>query len=561
MKKVVNGITFLKLKGSDVERARLHGSYLKEEIKKGVIPALAEKNAAIIKKSYMPKFLSPVKDLGVHFYHNILLPMMEKNLPEKYRAMARALADEVGLTESQILRALYQADGLMFLSKTSVMRYTFKDLNIAAFPGCSSSTVLKDWTEVGRPLMCRNQDYPIVGYWDPHPLVVFNESDEPGFIPHVSISTPGVFASGLTAMNEEGLCLSAHAHFGKKVSLKGMPIFYVGNEVISKAKSINEAIDLIRKIPRHANWAFILLDGKNNETCVVEMNPKEERIRYSKDGTISHSNYFHNEELKKDEALIAGGIVSDNLHRYCRMQDQLQGLKGKITVNHLAKIVGDSFDDKVGVHRIVGNTLSPITNIKSVVFDPLKQKFWMSNRLESPVSWGDFMEIEKNEIFKANFSPKFIEGKRPSEKIVKAMSKYREAFMLYMGNTLTDYEEQTLKLLDECLEIYNEDGNVLMVAGFVAFKMQLMEKAKKYFHEARNRNLGTHIATVCDLFIARLYDIEDKRNFALKIYQKYVDYSDPILRSEFKRGLKKSYSIKNAKTLAIDLQFPDLLHY
>ena len=51
-------------------------------------------------------------------------------------------------------------------------------------------------------------------------------------------------------MNNHGITVAAHAHFGEDISFLGTPIFYIGQEVITKAKNIEEAVHIIKKINR-----------------------------------------------------------------------------------------------------------------------------------------------------------------------------------------------------------------------------------------------------------------------------------------------------------------------
>ena len=170
----------------------------------------------------------------------------------------------------------------------------------------------------------RNQDYPIVGPWEKNTLVAFCEPTEKDLHPYMFVSSAGLHTSGLTSMNIHGLTVAAHAHFGKDVSLTGAPIFYLGSEVISRAKTIDEAIEIIKSHKPHANWTLVISSAKENKAVAVELTPKECHVRHMQNGKLAHTNFFHNEKLNKNEALICGGRHDDDFARITRMHEEIE---------------------------------------------------------------------------------------------------------------------------------------------------------------------------------------------------------------------------------------------
>ena len=87
----IHGLDIIKVSGTAAERAFQHGQILKERIQKGAIPFLAKKNEWLIRKGPGAMQIKPLQDTVVKFYNDLLLPMMEKSLPQAYIEILRNL--------------------------------------------------------------------------------------------------------------------------------------------------------------------------------------------------------------------------------------------------------------------------------------------------------------------------------------------------------------------------------------------------------------------------------------------------------------------------------------
>lgn len=557
MHEKVNGVNFLKARGTYQERAQQHARILKNEIHDGPIFNLAKKNEYILKTSGGPLKNSLVQKFAINFYNQVLLKRMVKSLPKDVLEMLRGFADEADLPFDIVKHATFQADGLMILSRAAVMQRLFKDVPPRELPGCSSAIALGDITKDGKMLVARNQDYPIIGQWEKHPLVMFHEPSATNEIPHISISSAGVHTAGLTSMNAEGLTLATHAHFGKETSTSGSPIFTIGDEVISKAKNINEAIDIIRSRPRNANWSFVISSAQDKDAVVVEMSPRKTYIRNSKDGALTQTNFFNTEKLKKKEALISRGRHDDDWGRIARMNYLLDQNKGNITTQDMVNLLGDHTDPWSNEEKVFGNTISVTTTVKSVVFSPEDQKFWISTRNESPTGLGNFLEVDVNNFWTENRSTTTLPGKSPRNTQLKSdIRNYRQAYISWhLENHLPNYQEQTLQYLRNALSDNPTDGNIWAQAGLVAFKQHLFSESTTYFEHALTKVLTAHIRESCSLFLARCFDLLFRREEALLIYSNHDEITTKELKSEFKKGLQRPYRAKDIHKIILDLQF------
>jgi penicillin V acylase-like amidase (Ntn superfamily) len=124
--------------------------------------------------------------------------------------------------------------------------------------GCSSFIYQGD-----KFLYGRNLDFPGVGYWDKYPVIQLTERKN--CLRHIDFTTAGVPFGGITGINEAQISVSLHQHYGKNYDLTGVAPFVIGEEILDKAKTLNEAKDLIRARKIASCWAFLITDGKSKK--------------------------------------------------------------------------------------------------------------------------------------------------------------------------------------------------------------------------------------------------------------------------------------------------------
>jgi|GEM_PF-719899 len=572
--RVIDGVHFIRVSGALPERARQHGDLLAEQIRRGALPALARKNEWLIRRAPGPiGEWHWLQSLIVRLYNRLLIPLVDHASPADVQAMTRAIAEASGLSHDVVRGGLYQADGMMLLSRLSLMRFLMRDHPVVALPGCSSGVLLREQTREGRLLACRNQDYPVVGYWEPNTTVLFQEPTEPGAIPHVDITTAGVHTGGLTAMNREGITLFAHAHFGRRMSWSGSTVVDLGNRIVENARTLGDAVDIARKHRRHANWAYIITSGRENAAVVLEMTPDRVVVREPECGLVAHSNYFQTEELRHEEANMSGACTEDMKARACRMKQLLDAQRGKADAASLARVLGDLVDPFTGEERIFGNTLGVVNTIKSVVFDPEALRLYVSSRKESPVGLDarylrvDFERFwsESPEEAETTALRGALQGYHPrNPELVEAVRAYREAYCeWHMHSHNPDYRERTCRALEKVVAIQPRDPNLRVQAGIVNFLLGRHEEAKAHFHWALKGSLTPHARRVTSLFVARGLDLDGKRTEALELYRSTLDSGElePRLREALESGLRKPYREQWKSSLHVDLQFPDAFSY
>jgi hypothetical protein len=557
----VKGIHVLRLSGDYAERARQHGALLREEIPSGAIPALVHKNEALIRGGPGPMRVRVLQDLVVWAYKRLLVPWLASRLDSERKAAVDAIARETGLTVQTLREALLHVDGLMLLARLSIMRTLRRQLGPGAVGACTSAVVPASWTRSGRMLVARNLDYPMVGPWEANTTVLFHDTVAAGEIPHVAVTSAGVHTAGLTAMNRAGITIASHTIFGTEYSLRGQPFAIVGEEIIRRAESIDDAVDIARRnLPKNP-WSYVISSAVEQKAVVLELTPtRAEIVSLLPDEVLSHANQFQSPALQEQEAVISGAACSDFHRRRCGIREALEPARGQVDVVHLAEALGSHVDAQIGAERVYGDVVSGITTVQSVVMDPSAQVIWVSNRPDSPCGLGTFVEVDVARFWTDGGEPSTVAGGRASAPgLAEAIEHYRTAYRAMHVEHAPPSE--VVESLLRSVASFPSDGNLWLQLGLVQFRLSRFADAMASLDEAAQRSLTPHVRHVCELFRARAMDIAGRRSEALAIYRRESTVREPRLRSAYRDGLRLPYRASRAGGILLDLQFPDALEY
>jgi len=563
--KKLNSLHCLRLIGNQNERAAQHGAFLKEIVQKGAIPKLAKKNEFLIRSSSGAMENKWLQNSIVLIYKKLLLNYLKKKVPKNYLNSYKKFSEAAQLPFEIYEEALFQPDGLMLLIRSSSMKYLLGDIQYENTLGCSSVIIPPHLSECGRLLSARNLDYPITDFWEKNTTLLFHEPTEKNLIPHCSITSAGVHTSGVTAINKEGLTLSLHAHFSSGFNLNGLPITIIGEEILTRSKSISQAIDIAKKFTPTTNWSIIVTSAKEQSGAIIEYTPQKMEVRTNDNKILTHTNFYQSEALRKTEAILCGAQIDDFENRLCALNESISKLEKKVEIKDLCEILGSQLDPSSNSERVVGNVLGVITTVKSVVFDSENLSFWVSESDSAPAGQGPYTEI-KIEKFWENFenqTPKQLPGYKPiHSNLREATEFYRRAFQnWHLEFTNSNSKTEAYENVQKAIALFPEDGSLMLMGGLIAFKLNDFEKSLSFFKKSKNLNSSKHQKQVCDLMVARIHDINGNREQSLSIYQKFDLVIEPKLRSSYLKGLRHPYQISNIAKMTLNLQFPDAIHY
>ena len=549
-----NNINLIHLKGTQEEMAAQHGHLLKNEIKQSALFKLSTKNQFMITQGGGLLKFKIIQNLIVYFYNNILINIMALSLPNTEKRKLKALSKSANISYQTVLRAFFQADALMILAKLTIMKHSFINFPLMNLPGCSSTVVSSKNTKSKSLLVMRNQDYPIVGPWEKNTTIALCEPSEAGHHKHMFVTSAGLHTGGLTAMNEKGITVAVHAHFGENLKLDGVPIFTIAEKVIRKSSSIECAKRIIEKERTYANWAIVVSSANEDKAVSFEITPQKFAQREMTDGIINHTNYFQTRDLNKTEALINGARHEDDMARNKMMNLFCRERAGQIQVKDLIELCGTHSDPHSKTDKIFGNTLSVITTVKSVVMDPKNFTLYASTKNTSPVGVGDFAKIDVDSFNGSDL--KIIPNQsRYKSDFLDQLSKYRLSYIHAQmnGDFLSAYKE-----LKEISGENQIDPHINLQCAYIALKLDKYSEAGFYLNCVNEKNITHHLKNCLYFFKSIVLKKQNKNEEHKNCLKKVKSPICEKLSQAIKKSIKKNYS---SRDIMLDMQFPEPIEY
>ncbi len=572
----IEGIRLLRLCGNDTERAITHANEIQklsdQERKKIALNPLSQKNQTLIQRALesstaIPAMLkkSVIRTLLTAYEETIL--RHHHRLDKRLTSRIMEFATHSGIPERELIFSLYQPDFLMVLAAISSEKVSPHFLS--GIPGCSTAVVRTG--NDGALTLLRNLDYPAADHWEKWQTVFYHEPSEPQYQKYVSVSSLGIHLAGLSGVNESGIGFSLHAHFSKKFSLRGTPIFYLGQEILESAHTIDEAVFLCKNFRTIGSWAINLASDRENRAVTVEMSDGKTFVREMSpdDPAHAHANGFQSTEFRKNELHFCGSFHEDIQSRKASMEETLTIEPEKIiSLRDALRSLANHHDYETGQLRLFGNTVSVVTTIQSMAFDLKNQRIHVSNRDETPTPLGPFVSFPTNwNELAQEPNPSHLThlDQNLPENFLKALHCYHRAYCSW--HVYSEAPARALEHLIVATEHWNSDPHLWMQRGY--FELLLartqghFEMALSCFEKALTGKLSTHHELVAHYFHAACLDLNGKHSQAIDQYELILNAPmvDSKLRKKALIHRKKPYQISNARTIVPDLQFVEPLEY
>jgi predicted choloylglycine hydrolase len=560
---LIQNIHLIRLKGTHRERAEQHGRMIaalpRDEQRRLAFTPLSKKNQSLIRRT--TQRIPGVGKLMGGLYEAFVLERFIR-LPKAYRNRLEPFAKASRIPLKKIWLSLYQPDLLMVLAASAnpKMRNRF----LLGLPGCSTVRIFS----AGATYFLRNLDYPAASFWEKNQAVFFHEPSEAGSQKFVSVSSLGMHTSGLTGWNESGIAFSLHAHFSKRTSLKGVPIFFLGEEILEQARTLEDAIELCRKFRPMGSWALNLTSFKENKSVTVELVHGDLFIRSPNDPCgIAHSNFLQSPEFQKHQIHFSGAFFEDSESRKSSLEAHAQKLASHFSWPEALGVMGCSIDPNTQRPRVFGNVISGITNIQSVAFDPKEHCLYLSTRQETPTGLGPYLKIPFDfDSIDPNASPEMISiPEAPAPPFQKALHLYHQAYVSWQVQN-EDASVAHSFLIQAC-EALPTDPHLQMQRGYFELIDGQAQEAWNCFNLASKMHLSDHLQKVAIYFRACASDLLGQRESAIHDYQSILspekanEKVDEKLGKRAKKRLNRPFQASYCKRIEPDLQFVEPLNY
>ena len=241
---------------------------------------------------------------------------------------------------------------------------------------CSGFAVFGQATMDGRMYHGRVLDYLRGVGLEPNAVVIVHQPDQGHAWANVSY---GGFVGSVTAMNEKRISVGEMGGRGEG-NWDGKPMAQLIREVMEKASTLGEAIEIMRRGPRTCEYYYVIADGNTKRAAGIAATPTTFEVVQPGE---AHPRLPH---AIKDAVLMSAG------DRYEKLAERVQEGHGKL--------------DAEGARRLMDRPVAMNSNIHSVLFAPETLDFWVANAdSQNVASHTRYTHYNLAELLKAPAAP------------------------------------------------------------------------------------------------------------------------------------------------------------
>ena len=258
---------------------------------------------------------------------------------------------------------------------------------------CTSFAAWGSHTADGHLLMGRNFDFNAVPSFDANKIVMrVKPASGLGFL---SVAWPGS-AGSVTGMNDARIAIAVNAGQSADVRTIGTPVCLVVRRALQEARTLDEAVDIIRQSRVFVTDSYLVADGKIGKAVVVEKTPARCDVRPATGEAIICSNHFLCDSLKSDPLNARAMEETTCVARHARMEALIAAEKGVLTPPGAARILRDT---RVAGDRDAGlgnpAAINMLIATHSVIMDATDGILWVS---AGPHSLGPYVPFSLAEF-------------------------------------------------------------------------------------------------------------------------------------------------------------------
>lgn len=371
------------LRGNPTDRAKTHGVFYKKYLSHEVFDYFSERlfREFDSKSYFIKKPIQSLYNLWVHKYFSYA--------PENIKNELYSFADAADIDHTTMQRAWALPD-------TSMNLYALKEKYSLDF-GC---TTVARKSKDGNFVQGRNLDFSGVFVFDQHPAIIIHlpkeGSDE---LKHISFGADGIHFSGITGVNEAGITFSVHQMLSKEAGPFGTPMLLIGELVLRQARTLDQAVEIIRSHRPGPLWTFIISDLNQKQAWTVEASNKNFAVRKMNSDILAQANHLLVAD-RSDEVASVGWIANSQF----RMEKALQIIsknQNTVLAQDAAKVL--SYQDHPAGEFSVSRDIIKGETIQSVIFENSKNKTQVYFAFESaPVASGKYLQFQLNDFFSSS---------------------------------------------------------------------------------------------------------------------------------------------------------------
>ncbi len=428
------------------------------------------------------------------YFKTKLYPTIKRNIPEQFmremNSFVTTIEDDSGIGVESI-----------------VMSNVFQEMMLVPF--CTSMAFYNNSTDNGNMFHARNLDF--VGLEDLglyNFAAVFEPDDGIPFITFIYPSHTGI----MHGMNAHGVSVTMNYSIttAQNMSLDGIPFTMLLRAVVQFSENIDQAIELVKSLPRTVGLNITISDANSNRAVVMEIASEKYQI-IEKDNFIFTANRYNTEFMSK----IQSGAWMHSKEREERLNYLIENNYGNINEYVIAEILRDKVTDNDFIYGINNSG-----TMASVIFD--------STNLIMYASATDKYRTSADKKFNAFSLEKALNGEYAylSEKSIpetlfgdfeKDWSEIKNFY--YREMDIHKNEEMKNKLFD-LLRKYPDSETLLIMTGKYYLSINNLEKALENFKKVIELEKIYYNANLEEAygFIGLIYDTLNEREKAIEYY-------------------------------------------
>ena len=250
-----------------------------------------------------------------------------------------------------------------------------QSLEHSPFLGCTGFAAGSTATPTGHLILGRNFDFEGPPIFDRDKAVLFFHPQ--GKLAFASVGWAGMVGV-VTGINAMGVYVSVNAMRTTDNQVSGVPVSLLIRQVMETAKTLDEAIEILRSQPVMVPDLYLLGDGKSAEAAVVERSPTRFVVKRSR-GTLPVANHSESPEFAGDpeNSRLRDELTSGA--RLTRLREVLAERTGAIDAPGALAILRDKRGPG-GIELGLGNrsALDALIATHSVVVDATEMILWVS---------------------------------------------------------------------------------------------------------------------------------------------------------------------------------------
>jgi tetratricopeptide (TPR) repeat protein len=346
--------------------------------------------------------------------------------------------------------------------------------------GCTSFAAWGRMTADGHLILGRNLDFSPGKLFDLNKLVIRVKPQQG--LEFISVAWGGM-SGAVSGINEARIAVTINAAQSSQKRRTGTPVSLVMRQVLQYAKTLEEAIEIIKNSRVFVSDCYLVACGKTSTAVIVEKTPGSCAVRRADADYLICANHFLSGELKNDPGNLGYMAAGTTVDRYQRMTELVKKSRGKLTPEMAAAILRDrqapgAANPGYGNHAAINSLIAT----HSVIIDVTAGIIWVSRY---PHQLGGYVPFGLDE-FESPGGAKIIPPdpmleSGAYERYVTSREKLSQAESLMKANRL----DAAKKSAQEARDLNPSYYQPWFVLGKITLRQGEFREAEQYLKEAQ----------------------------------------------------------------------------